>query len=260
MPCTPPCWWTRQRPPEQHSVTGKGRRRKKLKLRASGRPAEAHAETAGCAVCRPCRPSCQVEDDKAQITAVIQQLDEKKRIALEETWKHVSQRADTGCVQCAPTPSWMCSCCPHRSVGGVCVCKPPASCAAACRECAACVSCLCRRAVLCCAVVSRSLHPAKIPQRLHAVACTQVDRDFNAIFSTLLPNTSARLNPPEGGTFLDGLEVRVAFGGVWKESLTELSGGQRSLLALSLVLALCRCGCECGARACLCRTEPLVGL
>ena len=37
-----------------------------------------------------------------------------------------------------------------------------------------------------------------------------------------------------------GLEVSVAFGGVWKESLTELSGGQRSLLALSLVLALCR--------------------
>ena len=26
---------------------------------------------------------------------------------------------------------------------------------------------------------------------------------------------------------LDGLEVRVAFSGVWKESLTELSGGQR---------------------------------
>lgn len=54
----------------------------------------------------------------------------------------------------------------------------------------------------------------------------------------------ARLTPPEGGTFLDGLEVRVAFGGVWKESLTELSGGQRSLLALSLVLALCRCDCR----------------
>lgn len=35
----------------------------------------------------------QVEDDKAQITAVIQQLDEKKRIALEETWKHVSCRS-----------------------------------------------------------------------------------------------------------------------------------------------------------------------
>ena len=48
----------------------------------------------------------------------------------------------------------------------------------------------------------------------------------------------AKLEPPEGGTFEDGLEVRVAFGGVWKESLTELSGGQRSLLALSLILAL----------------------
>jgi structural maintenance of chromosome 2 len=35
-----------------------------------------------------------------------------------------------------------------------------------------------------------------------------------------------------------GLEVHVAFGGVWKHSLTELSGGQRSLLALALVLAM----------------------
>lgn len=35
-----------------------------------------------------------------------------------------------------------------------------------------------------------------------------------------------------------GLEVRVAFNGLWKESLTELSGGQRSLLALSLILAM----------------------
>lgn len=32
--------------------------------------------------------------------------------------------------------------------------------------------------------------------------------------------------------------MRVAFAGVWKQSLTELSGGQRSLLALSLVLAM----------------------
>lgn len=30
----------------------------------------------------------------------------------------------------------------------------------------------------------------------------------------------------------------MAFGGVWKQSLSELSGGQRSLLALSLILAL----------------------
>ncbi|KAF6136816.1 hypothetical protein GIB67_030101 [Kingdonia uniflora] len=43
--------------------------------------------------------------------------------------------------------------------------------------------------------------------------------------------------PPEGCTFLDGLEVRVAFGNVWKQPMSELSGGQRSLLALSLILA-----------------------
>jgi structural maintenance of chromosome 2 len=30
----------------------------------------------------------------------------------------------------------------------------------------------------------------------------------------------------------------VAFGGVWKDSLSELSGGQKSLLALSLILAM----------------------
>lgn len=48
----------------------------------------------------------------------------------------------------------------------------------------------------------------------------------------------AKLEPPEGCSFLDGLEVRVAFGTVWKQSLSELSGGQRSLLALSLILAL----------------------
>lgn len=30
----------------------------------------------------------------------------------------------------------------------------------------------------------------------------------------------------------------MAFGGVWKESLSELSGGQKSLLALSLILAM----------------------
>ena len=36
----------------------------------------------------------------------------------------------------------------------------------------------------------------------------------------------------------DGLELNVAFGGKWKQSLSELSGGQRSLLALSFILAL----------------------
>ncbi|KAH7404318.1 hypothetical protein KP509_15G020500 [Ceratopteris richardii] len=66
----------------------------------------------------------------------------------------------------------------------------------------------------------------------------KVNKDFGSIFSTLLPGTMAKLVPPEGGDFMDGLEVRVAFGSVWKQSLSELSGGQRSLLALSLILAL----------------------
>jgi structural maintenance of chromosome 2 len=66
----------------------------------------------------------------------------------------------------------------------------------------------------------------------------KVNKDFGSIFSTLLPGTTAKLEPPEGKTVLDGLEMKVAFGNVWKESLSELSGGQRSLLALSLILAL----------------------
>ncbi|XP_052188076.1 structural maintenance of chromosomes protein 2-1-like [Diospyros lotus] len=70
------------------------------------------------------------------------------------------------------------------------------------------------------------------------VTWTKVNNDFGSIFSTLLPGTMAKLEPHEGSSFLDGLEVRVAFGGVWKQSLSELSGGQRSLLALSLILAL----------------------
>ncbi|XP_047490218.1 structural maintenance of chromosomes protein 2-like [Penaeus chinensis] len=69
-------------------------------------------------------------------------------------------------------------------------------------------------------------------------AWEQVNRDFGSIFSMLLPGTQAKLQPPEGMDVLDGLEVKVAFGGVWKESLAELSGGQRSLVALSLILAL----------------------
>jgi structural maintenance of chromosome 2 len=66
----------------------------------------------------------------------------------------------------------------------------------------------------------------------------KVNRDFGSIFSTLLPGSSAKLEPPEGMEAWEGLEVKVAFGDVWKESLSELSGGQRSLLALSLILSL----------------------
>ncbi len=65
--------------------------------------------------------------------------------------------------------------------------------------------------------------------------CTQVDVDFGAIFADLLPGAFCRLEPVS-----EGLEIRVQLGGVWKESLTELSGGQRSLTALALILALLR--------------------
>mmetsp|Transcript_16265 Transcript_16265/g.44167 ORF Transcript_16265/g.44167 Transcript_16265/m.44167 type:complete len:1112 (-) Transcript_16265:405-3740(-) len=66
----------------------------------------------------------------------------------------------------------------------------------------------------------------------------KVNKDLDSIFSTLLPHASAKLAAPPGFTETEGLEIKVAFGGVWKASLSELSGGQRSLLALSLVLAL----------------------
>lgn len=65
-----------------------------------------------------------------------------------------------------------------------------------------------------------------------------VNKDFGSIYSALLPGAKAKLAPPEGKTVLDGLEVKVGFGDVWKDSLTELSGGQRSLIALSLILAM----------------------
>ncbi|CAH1637528.1 unnamed protein product [Spodoptera littoralis] len=71
-------------------------------------------------------------------------------------------------------------------------------------------------------------------------ACEQVNKDFGSIFSTLLPGAEAKLTPPDGQSVLDGLEVKVGFNGAWKESLGELSGGQRSLVALSLVLGMLR--------------------
>ncbi|XP_017778380.1 PREDICTED: structural maintenance of chromosomes protein 2 [Nicrophorus vespilloides] len=70
------------------------------------------------------------------------------------------------------------------------------------------------------------------------LAYTQVKKDFGSIFGSLLPGSSASLAPPFGKTILQGLEVKVNLGGVWKESLTELSGGQRSLVALSLILSM----------------------
>ncbi|KAG9711366.1 putative nuclear condensin complex subunit Smc2, partial [Aureobasidium melanogenum] len=69
---------------------------------------------------------------------------------------------------------------------------------------------------------------------------SKVNVDFGNIFNDLLPGgNTAKLDPPEdSGDISKGLEVKVCLGKVWKQSLTELSGGQRSLIALSLILAL----------------------
>ncbi|CCC70262.1 hypothetical protein NCAS_0E01920 [Naumovozyma castellii] len=66
----------------------------------------------------------------------------------------------------------------------------------------------------------------------------KVTEDFGHIFADLLPNSFAKLVPSEGKDVTEGLEVRVKLGNLWKDSLVELSGGQRSLVALSLIMAL----------------------
>ncbi|PGH17843.1 hypothetical protein AJ80_04666 [Polytolypa hystricis UAMH7299] len=67
---------------------------------------------------------------------------------------------------------------------------------------------------------------------------SKVNADFGQIFAELLPGSFAKLDPPEGKEISDGLEVKVSLGKVWKQSLAELSGGQRSLIAISLIMAL----------------------
>lgn len=65
---------------------------------------------------------------------------------------------------------------------------------------------------------------------------------FGKLFSMCLPGASARLVEERCAEAqrLTGLQVKVTFNGKEKESLTELSGGQRSLLALTLILAILR--------------------
>ena len=43
------------------------------------------------------------------------------------------------------------------------------------------------------------------------VAWERVNKDFGSIFATLLPGTSAKLQPPAGQSVLDGLEVKVGY-------------------------------------------------
>ncbi|CDW78995.1 structural maintenance of chromosomes protein 2-1-like [Stylonychia lemnae] len=66
----------------------------------------------------------------------------------------------------------------------------------------------------------------------------EVNTNFSKIFRTLLPGAEALLEIQDINNIQEGLKLKVAFGRDWKESLSELSGGQRSLLALSFILAL----------------------
>ncbi|ELP91919.1 nucleoporin nup211, putative [Entamoeba invadens IP1] len=65
-----------------------------------------------------------------------------------------------------------------------------------------------------------------------------VNEKVGEIFGTLHPGASARLVPTDGNSIYKGIEPQVRLGELWKESLMELSGGQKSLLALSLILAI----------------------
>ncbi|BGP12974.1 Structural maintenance of chromosomes protein 2 [Rhodosporidiobolus nylandii] len=67
-----------------------------------------------------------------------------------------------------------------------------------------------------------------------------VNTEFGNIFAELLPGNFCKLQALEGKEITQGLEVKVRLGPVWKSSLTELSGGQRSLIALSLIMSLLR--------------------
>jgi structural maintenance of chromosome 2 len=78
----------------------------------------------------------------------------------------------------------------------------------------------------------------KIKTQVLIKAFESINKDFGNIFKTLLPGAFAKLEHVNKSSLLDGVEFKVAFGDVWKESLTELSGGQRSLVALSLILSL----------------------
>ena len=69
-------------------------------------------------------------------------------------------------------------------------------------------------------------------------AYNTINEKFGQIFGSLHPGANARLKAADGQNIFEGIEAEVQFGDLWKESLLELSGGQQSLLALSLILAI----------------------
>jgi len=71
-------------------------------------------------------------------------------------------------------------------------------------------------------------------------AIDTIGKSFSNIFTTLLPGANCKLVTlrDENTQGFIGIQIKVSLGTLWVESLTELSGGQRSLVALSLILAI----------------------
>ncbi|EZG43924.1 putative structural maintenance of chromosomes protein [Gregarina niphandrodes] len=68
---------------------------------------------------------------------------------------------------------------------------------------------------------------------------TLVDNVFNHILCTMLPgNVRGFLSLVEPNDINEGIEINIEFNGMKKSGLHDLSGGQKSLLALSFILAL----------------------
>ena len=61
---------------------------------------------------------------------------------------------------------------------------------------------------------------------------------FSNIFQTLLPGANAGMELVDPDDIQQGMKIKIAFNNAWKDTLSETSGGQRSLLALSFVLSL----------------------
>lgn len=80
----------------------------------------------------------------------------------------------------------------------------------------------------------------EIKKSLLEKAIDTIGKSFSNIFTTLLPGANCKLVTlrDENTQGFIGIQIKVSLGTLWVESLTELSGGQRSLVALSLILAI----------------------
>jgi len=66
----------------------------------------------------------------------------------------------------------------------------------------------------------------------------KVDTDFGNIFHTLFPAAYSKLVLVDKEDITEGIAFQVSFKDIIKKSLSELSGGQKTLLALSYIFAL----------------------